>query len=779
MDDLKALSQCFVCKNTLKSPKRSVCGHSFCQACIKTYLEEQQGKPSYPCPKCGYVISADSEVNSDYIASLLDDDTAQEFILAREENIECKSHLRADVDSYCKTCMVQLCVLCRQEGHSDCDVIRLDSNLNVVFEETKESLLKKFKQMFTELTDTHSALLPKGRQLLMKKEQTALGISDYFSDLRQKVTQYLIQQEQKVQEDLENLVSLEKDLLQEDLKLCTTLLEDVEHKLTTFKKICGELDKISETSALRICTGMNGHLNHLDAVRTKLSTESPETRFIINTELEDALTSTDLIKIEVINTRQYDQRQDACAMANANDSAQAQSEQEPEDSCETSSSSVSSVTETESEEENEEIPDTNVFIEISNTEEPPPPYPGVVFDQTPVELTGTEEDQTPNQSVQTKPSLSDVISGNSPRAFHYLRPVPSAPPPTIMDSSDGGSRSSEDRRRSVSPRPLGYAISGRPQIEDDRSPLPQRRHHQPQSQAHQSVDRTQSRDRPGTHLRLQMCWKAASTAIGDMKPPRIFGLSWIDPEYLLLADRWNHRLKVIHSSGNVVHVFSLGNFQPWDIASMPNRYSAIAVPEAKMIYVMLYVKPELIIKKKIPTNRGYSVLTYNPANQTFIGATLSQFFSPPGIDILNREGHIMTSCYPENTGRTFLSYPRGIAVVDDRIMVTDFQKKSVIFVKMAGRGHIFQKYQGTETFPLREPNGLVLNSRDRYVIVIDSRSNRLHVVSPSGRFLGMVDTELDNEEPCKADIFISHDSAPLLAIAFSNGNVATYRVLDR
>lgn len=139
----------------------------------------------------------------------------------------------------------------------------------------------------------------------------------------------------------------------------------------------------------------------------------------------------------------------------------------------------------------------------------------------------------------------------------------------------------------------------------------------------------------------------------------------------------------------------------------------------------------------------------------------------------------MTSCYPENTGRTFLSYPRGIAVVDDRIMVTDFQKKSVIFVKMAGRGHIFQKYQGTETFPLREPNGLVHNSRDRYVIVIDSRSNRLHVVSPSGRFLGMVDTELDNEEPCKADIFISHDSAPLLAIAFSNGNVATYRVLDR
>lgn len=276
-----------------------------------------------------------------------------------------------------------------------------------------------------------------------------------------------------------------------------------------------------------------------------------------------------------------------------------------------------------------------------------------------------------------------------------------------------------------------------------------------------------------------MCWKAASTAIGDMKPPRIFGLSWIDPEYLLLADRWNHRLKVIHSSGNVVHVFSLGNFQPWDIASMPNRYSAIAVPEAKMIYVMLYIKPELIIKKKIPTKRGYSVLTYNPANQTFIGATLSQFFSPPGIDILNREGHIMTSCYPENTGRTFLSYPRGIAVVDDRIMVTDFQKKSVIFVKMAGRGHIFQKYQGTETFPLREPNGLVLNSRDRYVIVIDSRSNRLHVVSPSGRFLGMVDTELDNEEPCKADIFISHDSAPLLAIAFSNGNVATYRVLDR
>lgn len=597
MDDLKTLSQCFLCKNALKSPKRLVCGHSFCQACLKTYLEEQQGKPSYPCPICSYVIPADPVVDSNYIASLPDDETAQEFILAKDENVECKSHLRADIDSYCKTCMVHLCVLCRQEGHSDCDVIRLDSETNVVFEETKDSLLKKFKQMVTELTDTHSALLPKGRQLLMKKEQTALGISDYFSDLRQKVTQYLIQQEQKVQEDLDNLVSLEKDLLQEDLKFCTSLLEEIEHKLTTFKKICGELDKISETSALRICTGMNGHLNHLDAVRTKLSTESPETRFIINTELEDALTSTDLIKIEVINTRQYDQRQDACAMADANDSAQAQSEQEREDSCDSSSSPESSETETDSDEENEEIPNTNVFIEISNTEEPPPPYPGVVLDQTPAELAGTVKDQTPNQSVQMKPSLSEVISGNSPRAFLHLRPVPSAPP-TIMDSPDGSSMSSDDRRRSVSPRPVGYAISGRPQIEDDRSPLPQRRHHQPQLQ--QSVDRTQSRGRPGTHLRLQMCWKAASTAIGDMKPPRIFGLSWIDPEYLLLADRWNHRLKVIHSSGNVVHVFSLGNFQPWDIASMPNRYSAIAIPEAKMIYVMLYVNRNLSSGRRSP-----------------------------------------------------------------------------------------------------------------------------------------------------------------------------------
>ena len=795
MEEIAALSRCPICSKLPTSPKRLLCGHSFCLTCLKTHLEDYRGNSSFPCPKCECVIKAhaNQEVDPDDATSLPDDETAQEFISAKDGNVECVSHLRADIDSYCKTCLVPLCVLCRQEGHSDCDVTRLDGRLNGAFQDTKEAIMKKMKQIVSELTETHSALMPKGRQLLMKKEQTALGISDYFSDLRQKVTQYLIQQEQKVQEDLENLVLLEKDLLQEDLKLCTVVLEDLEGKFAAFKKICSESDTFSETSALRICTGMNRHLTHVDSVKNKLSKESPETRFIINTELEDAMTSTDLIKIEVINTRQYDQRRDT-TLSTSEQTTNERSADDNEDVVSGSSSSVaSSETDTESEDEIDDslgagnnTGQSNVFIEISDTEEPPPPYPGIPHDQTTNDIVDhLVEQSSQHNNQQIKPSLSDVISGNSPRTFQHLRPVPSAPPPSLIDRSEDGSGStdSEGHGRSASPQPVRYVISGRPQVTDERSPMPQRRHlhhsHPNQPQSRQSVDRRRSRDRPGTNLRLQLCWKAASTAIGDMKPPRIFGLSWIDHEYLLLADRWNHRLKVVHSSGNVVHVFSLGNFQPWDIADMPNKYCAIALPEAKMIYIMLYIKPELLIKKKIPTKRGYSVLTYNPADQTFIGATLSQFFSPPGIDILNKEGHILTSCYPENTGRTFLSYPRGIAVVDDRIMVTDFQKKSVIFVKMAGRGQICQKYQGTETFPLREPNGLALNTRDHYVIVIDSHSSRLHVVSPSGRFLGMVDTPLDNDEPCKAAIFIPPDSIPLLAIAYSNGNVSTYKILDR
>ncbi|XP_061180164.1 RING finger protein nhl-1-like [Saccostrea echinata] len=798
MDQVTTLSLCSVCQNTLQSPRRLVCGHGFCFTCIRSYLEEFNGKSTYPCPKCKHCINADPEVDDTYIKSLPEDDVTQEFILAKEKNIECKFHLRADIDSYCKTCVVPLCVLCRQEGHTNCEIIRPGEQLKEVFEEIKDVLMKKLRQMVSEFTDTHGTLLPKGRQLLMEKEQTALGISDYFSDLRQKVTQYLLQQEQKVQEDLDHLVSLEKDLLAEDLKLCTTMLEDVEEKSKIYKKICDASDKICETSMFRICSGMNRHLIQMNSMKNKFLLDPPETRFIINTELEDAMTSSDLIKIEVLNTRQYDHRKDTTIVHNeerpieevTEENSSDVNDQDRTDNSNSSSSSVTSETESESDQENDEITETchnteqnNVFIEISNTEEPPPPYPGIFSEQS--------SRQTPQQQEepriyptgdQTKPALSDVISGSSPRQFHHLRPIPSAPLPNLMDRTEGSSWSteSEDQARPPrSPQPVRYAISGRPRVSSERSPQPQRRHQHHHPNHHQSVDRTRSRDRPGTRLCLQMCWKASSTAIGDMKPPRIFGLAWIDHEYLLLADRWNHRLKVVHSSGNVVHVFSLGNFQPWDIANMPEKYSAITVPDAKMIYIMFFIKPDLMIKRKIATKKGYSVLTYNPDDRTFIGATLSQFFSPPGIDILDSDGRILTSCYPENTGRTFLSYPRGISMVDDRIMVTDFQKKSVIFVKMSGRGHIFQKYQGTETFPLREPNGLALNPRDRYVIVIDSRSNRLHVVSPSGRFLGMVETELDNDEPCKAAIFVHRDSKPMLAIAYSNGNVATYVVNNR
>lgn len=139
----------------------------------------------------------------------------------------------------------------------------------------------------------------------------------------------------------------------------------------------------------------------------------------------------------------------------------------------------------------------------------------------------------------------------------------------------------------------------------------------------------------------------------------------------------------------------------------------------------------------------------------------------------------MMLCYLENIGRIFLFYFWGIVVVDDRILVIDFQKKSVIFVKMVGWGYIFQKYQGIEMFFFRELNGLVFNLCDWYVIVIDFCFNCFYVVFLFGRFFGMVDIELDNEELCKVDIFIFYDFVLLLVIVFFNGNVVIYRVLDR
>ncbi|KAK3108590.1 hypothetical protein FSP39_011560 [Pinctada imbricata] len=752
MDVVGKLVKCPLCHTEYNSPRRLPCCHVFCQQCLQSYLSDYLGKSDFPCPVCSYAVIAKNSIN---------DETCANFPCADFE------------DSLLKLTNTD----CNEKGSYVSSKCACGTGNDAIYT-TKQ-----------ELGNMQEVLLPKERQLIRKKEETALGISKYFSDLRLKVTQYLLEQEQKVQEDLESLVSLEKIHLKDELRNCTSMLDSVEQKQSL---IMGTLNRTEDSDLnlahLKLVSSFQSEIERYEACAKEMELETPDARFIINTDLEDAMTSADLIKIEVVNTRQYDRRQEAFTGPESEESSSNNGSNTTLNSesdtasvrSETIETTVESERSPERQNENEAI-QVPVPIPVSafSPDEPPPPYPGPPQSASNIHIDIRVED-SPNQQILPEEKVDNMKNRSG---FQHFRPIPSAPPASLTDNvidhliieSSGDTlqpSAYNSRPRSSSPRfdrgsGSGSQLRNSGRCHDAPSPVPPRRHSQNSARGDSRSFRDASR------FRLKHIWQAHTMAVGEHKAPRIFGMSWLQDGYLLVADRWNHRLKVL-KDGMIVHVFSLGQFQPWDIAEMPNNYSAVAVPEAKMIYIVMFEVPDIRIRRKISTRRGYSCISYSSDRRQFVCATISQF-SSPGIDIVGTDGQIQSVITPVNAGRNFISYPRGISIFENRIAVTDFQKKTVVFIKLEQRPVIRAKYQGTDTMPLREPNGITLNLRDQYFLIFDSRSGKIHVVSPSGHNLGIVDCTMDHDEPCNAAIDTDR-SPPRLAISFGNGTVVTYEI---
>ncbi|OWF55464.1 histone-lysine N-methyltransferase SETD1B-like [Mizuhopecten yessoensis] len=346
---------------------------------------------------------------------------------------------------------------------------------------------RNMKDTKREFEDLHKTLLPKERQLLVKKEETALEVAKYFADIKIKVGKYLLEQEQKIQQELEVLTERESQHLQQDVLNCTNLMEKVDEKEMEF------LSSASINSGDNPNSEVNSDLHEVKRTITEYSDmcsqmktyadEQFEMRFMINTDLEDMLTNCNLVNIELITARHTLQsRQSVSSQASstrpstseepdvayADDSESDASDSESSESSESEESSSESDDDDDDEENNattaeqsrapgapadvlshpplrntNSAPISSTVAAPAYEEEPPPPYPGLPQNLSVPRVPGYPI--TPVHSQHT-PTMSGRDSSNvSPPSVTVYQPRENVPMRRSSGSSLEGKNDSHSR----------------------------------------------------------------------------------------------------------------------------------------------------------------------------------------------------------------------------------------------------------------------------------------------------------------------------------------------
>ncbi|OWF56093.1 Tripartite motif-containing protein 3 [Mizuhopecten yessoensis] len=746
-DAVRAMVTCPICRNTKKFPKKLRCQHSFCAACIANYMCSFTGKASFSCPVCqdsntcvnDTVDITDSfQLPEDvFIQKLCDCVNSPASESATSDQLECPMHPGETASHFCIQCAVGVCKDCRSENHQNdsCQLVNLQDGSEAIQQASKQksqTLKYSLGQMAVELCGIESTLQSKENDVLSSKDLTTDKVKAYYAELLEKVTHYLQEQEQKVLSHLEVVIKKETDCILQRLVVTSSMLTSLQRRKNVLANIIENTGEVlSQAESLNLQMHMMNNVSEYRTVMQDLKSVSLKDltlRFMINTDLEDMLTESDLVKIELVNS---------CHSAPVPAMFETHNISSPENQS-FLSSQQSSLSETEN----------RPRVRRSNSAE--------------------SEGRSDNSRLPSvRSESSERRTGTKER-----RPKPSPYTDTGRQSQNRSLRppTRGPRTRPKSPQNIPDDIGPPPPyspnlIEID-PPTSRRQNRRPRP----SAPPLQAQQQPGTlftrpppvamtipkvgvlvpHERAmpQITQKIANVqyqsmldckAEGDTRTPRIIGIAVIGRR-LILADKWNNNLKVITKDfRRIEQVVACHSFQPWDIASYAVGRCVVAAPKEKILAFVGRARhtSQIQVVGKINVAASYASITYFERENNFI-CGICPPYGGPSIDILNTSGVVLKSFKSDSFGKPLFTYPRNISVTDEgTIVVCDLDTRSAILVN-ADNG-MYKMFSGNEQVQLQDPQCVEVLESHQLVLVLNSKFRKLIALSFSGEVIQQVD----------------------------------------
>ncbi|XP_052099386.1 uncharacterized protein LOC127733940 [Mytilus californianus] len=710
--------KCGVCNKQYTNPEQLSCFHSFCAACINQLEDQDSGVVI--CPKCEF--EGPSQKQSDEVIGVL-------LGILKGDVELCGEHHDQPYTSFCQICECVLCDECRTDKHKGCSSVVTvhDDNIDEIVNSFGAEVEKELAKSTRNVTDSYTKFLKQQQRLFKEKCGISTTISAFYYNLKTKILEYLIEQENMFQNYVRKHYStieqkLEKNIKQSEcisqrfashadlfsvidkapsnisnLHLYESVKKEVSKSKSEITKTdkCDTVEFIPEESQLKKV--FDFQLANLRLAGETVITESNRTSNLYN--IDELLVYPAL----PLNTEHSTSNETTVNYLNTNEARPL----DLDENLPTGSSEL-----------HVSVPQ----LPTSQLIGPPIPEPSTSID-TSVDTYETETEDTGN-NPSTLFCESDIATPG-------LTSQPTAPP--IPDNINPYSCEVVDNRYSTTNPSRG------------------------------SIETT------CVYEYGDFVQQFKSQFAEEPKSGSAVGMTWVGDDRILMVDRWNHKLKLFTEKGALVSTTVVPEGEPWDIAyinntNLSNRHMcAVTLPTTKRI-MFVRIIDKIEVSRSIMTRCGYCCLAHDKNGHTLVCGTCRPFINVPSIHIINSQGIVQKEFALDGMGNPLFDYPRSVDVTEDgEIIVCDWKKKRLLFMKTDG--FILGDYRGALDYPLKEPIGTTLDGLGN-VLVTDTKANRIQAISVKDRqFVTALKLDKDLYHPREITLVKKSNYYPKIAVA--------------
>ncbi|OWF45395.1 tripartite motif-containing protein 55-like [Mizuhopecten yessoensis] len=596
MDEiLQNLCTCGICHEPVNYAKKLKCQHVFCHECLIGYITQYLGQTSFPCPVCSYKHvpqEPETEVGESMLSNLEEDSLTRSLCQFYSQENErpalptddgvfaplCSFHPRIRCSYYCEACNSLACIQCKRNMHHGCNLLAITKTMATVCYNRIRQISSDLDAVVSQTQLIHGKLTSKLEHAIPDRENTESTVKAYYADLKEKVVNYLCQQEEMILKKARKLEEKEKMHLERDVSVCSSLLASLDNQqklaiallLQTSMKPSQNMVVAGDLSKNVLSFG-----DVLPLLESDL-TKSFDLRFMINTELEDKLTNSDIVNIEVI------------------------------DSCHSGPYAVTV---------NDEESDDVFHDQLANVTTAP---------QT--DSHEGDEDSLPTYgSVVQHPSL---LLHRSSDSSSFPRPVPTAPPlprQQEMDVTDV-----PHMQPSAPPLPEAVDNANYAVVHTESEP-----HVSP------SVDVLVTTSTRDGIVGLTYKEYVDIQLSGDINVPFVVAIATVGETFVLI-DKSNYCMKVLSQHGALLNVYDFGYVEPWDVAAISEEECVVTAPKQKQLLFLsdpgLKQGEETSVRKALTTGQ-YAHIAFHKESQHLIACRCPPFCATR-IDLIDLQGRV-------------------------------------------------------------------------------------------------------------------------------------------
>ncbi|XP_069110763.1 uncharacterized protein [Argopecten irradians] len=745
---LQTLCKCGVCHESVNYPKKLKCQHVFCHECLVGYISEHFGQASFCCPVCSYEHTPQdpqTEVDDTMLSTLEEDSLTRNLCMFYSDENErpalptsdgvsaplCSIHPRSCCKYYCETCNTLACPRCKASMHHGCNFQTITKNM-------REICYNKIKQISSDLQDVmsrtevlHGKMSSKLENAIPDRGATEATVKAYYSGLKEKVIHYLEKQEEKVLRKAKELEEREKKYLEKDSSVCSSLLASLgaQQKLALALMLHTSMkpsqNMVLAGDLLKTTASLTNMLPQLESDLTKPF----ELRYMINTELEDKMTTSNIVSIEVTN------------------------------SCHAGAYVVAFNVD-EHQDDPQETATEDASGEITE-EEGLPSYERVLQHPSLVIQSSSNASATPHP-VPSAPPLSIPQELDLP-----VTPIPEPSAPPLLDSdmfTNSAGNSSEY---------LGDSLQASGNTTDSLDT------HQTESSATSLVHYNEpvnasfsTRDGISGFVYREYFDIQLS---GDVSVPSVVAIATVGDAFVLI-DRANYCMKVLSQYGGLLNVYDFGYVEPWDVATISDVECVVTAPKQKQLLFLTYPalkKGEETVVRKALTTGQYAHIAFHKESKHLIGC-LCPPFCATRIDIIDLQGRVRKKIPAD-----YCTSPRNLVVTNSfDLMLSDLDKSKVIYFKSSGEDPINRKtFVAHTALSVGKPQGITIASGIDMLLILDSRNGDVSVTSFSGQMKNVLHSQIsvDGSDDMEHQMCTSMDGSTL-AVTNADGYVSLYDI---